>query len=103
MLSDAERRVLAEIEQGLLAQDPTFVRRISSAKPQSSAVRWCGMGAVGWLVIAVLAGCVAILVKSGWMAVIAMSAVCLSMGLWAAGDGPHRPSDCPAQDHGDAT
>jgi hypothetical protein len=90
MLSDAERRVLAEIERELRAHDPTFVRRISSAKPRSSSARWCGMGAVGWLVIAVLAGCVAILLKNGWMAMIAMSAVCLSMGLWAA-DGAPRP------------
>ena len=95
MLSDAERRALAEIERDLQVQDPTFVRRISSAKPRSSSARWCGMGAGGWLVIAVLAGCVAILLKSGWMAVIAMSAVCLSMGLWAAADRPAGESDSP--------
>lgn len=55
MLSDAERRRLAEIEQDLTAQDPSFAKRFSNSAPSSLSVRWCGMGAVGWLAIAVLA------------------------------------------------
>ena len=87
MLSDAEQRRLAEIERELRAHDPSFARRIADAAPPSRSISWCGVGAAGWLVVAALAGCLSLLSKSGWMALMALSAVCLSMVLWAADDG----------------
>ena len=90
MLSDAERRRLAEIERDLKAQDPSFAERLSSTAPPSPVARWCGLGAVGWLAIAVFAAGPAILLKSGGMALIAVSAVCVSMSLWATTDGFRR-------------
>ncbi|MFC7535587.1 DUF3040 domain-containing protein [Actinoplanes sp. GCM10030250] len=88
MLSEADRRRLAQIEQELQAQDPLFAQRLSSATPPSASPRWCGMSATSWLVAAVFTGCLAMLLKSGGMAVIALLALCLSMGLWAANNGP---------------
>jgi hypothetical protein len=90
MLSDAERRRLAEIERDLKAEDPSFAERLSNTAPPSPAARWCGMSALGWLVIAVLAAGPAILLKSGGMALIALSAVCVSMSLWATTDDSRR-------------
>lgn len=86
MLSEAEQRRLAEIERELREQDPSFARRLSDPAPPPSSARWCGMDALGWLVIAVLATGPAILLKSGAVALIAVSAVCVSMSLWAADD-----------------
>jgi hypothetical protein len=87
MLSDAERRRLAEIERDLKAQDPSFAERLSNTALPSPVARWCGLSAVGWLATAVFAAGPAILLKSGVMALIAVSAVCVSMSLWATTDG----------------
>ncbi|GIF01144.1 DUF3040 domain-containing protein [Paractinoplanes rishiriensis] len=84
MLSEAEQRQLAEIERGLRTQDPSFARRISGAGPGRSPVRRYKLSSVGWLAAATLAACLAILFSSGWIAVIALTAACLSMGAWAA-------------------
>ncbi|WP_204301398.1 hypothetical protein [Actinoplanes campanulatus] len=46
------------------------------------------MRATGWLTAAAVAGCLAVLLKSGPVAVIALSALCLGLGLWAADDNP---------------
>lgn len=90
MLSDAEQRRLAEIERDLKAQDPSLARRLSTTAPPSSAGRRRGMAAVGCLVIAVLATGPAILLTSGGMALIAVSALCVSMCLWAGEGGSRR-------------
>lgn len=89
MLSDAEQRRLAEIEQAMRADDPSFARRISTA-PQSTTVHWVGLGPVGWLMVAVTGLCLAMLLRSGVTAVVALSAACLSLGLWAAEDDRRR-------------
>jgi hypothetical protein len=89
MLDDADRRRLAEIERGLRAQDPSFAQRLSSATPRLAA-RWCGISAIGWLLTAILAACLALLLRSGAMSVMALLAVCLSMALWAADENSPR-------------
>ncbi|MEU4427443.1 hypothetical protein AB0F81_43035 [Actinoplanes sp. NPDC024001] len=65
MLSDAEQR-----------------RRAAKSRPP----RWGGIGPLGWLAVAAVAACLAMLLESGVVAVVALSALCLSFGLWAAGD-----------------
>jgi hypothetical protein len=89
MLSDADRRRLAEIERELQAQDPAFARRLSNTTPRSPA-QWCGMGATSWLVASACTTCLALLLRSGAMTVIALLALCLSMGLWAADNDSRR-------------
>ncbi|WP_229070900.1 DUF3040 domain-containing protein [Actinoplanes sp. DH11] len=89
MLNDADRRRLAEIERELRAQDPSFAQRLTSATPRSPA-QWCGMGATGWLLTAAFTACLALLLQSGPVTVIALLAACLSMGLWAADDNSRR-------------
>lgn len=90
MLNDSERRRLNEIEQGLWAQDPSFARRISTAAPPRPSGRLAGLGPLGWLFVAVGGTGLALLYRSGWLALIALSAICLSMGLWSAQETPHR-------------
>lgn len=49
-LSDHEQRILDEIERNLAAEDPDFVRQVSSAKPVRHAARILRVGILGLLV-----------------------------------------------------
>ncbi|MGA5305716.1 DUF3040 domain-containing protein [Nucisporomicrobium flavum] len=91
MLSDAEQRRLSEIERDLRVQDPSFAERIGTAAPQPALRRWCGMGAVDWFLAGVVAACLAILLGSGGMAVIALMGFCAGFALWTGNsDGSPR-------------
>lgn len=90
MLSDAERRRLSEIEQGLRSQDPSLARQLSKDPPDSRSARFAGIGPLGWLGVAAAGTGLALLYRSGWLTLIALSALCLSMGLWSARDTPHH-------------
>lgn len=48
-LSEHERRILAEIERNLTAEDPDFVRQVSEARPAKDATRILRLGVLGVL------------------------------------------------------
>ena len=90
MLSDAEQRRLARIEDELRSDDPEFAERFGHVMlrwPQE----WRGMTARGWLLAAALVMAFAVLMGSGGMALIALSAAGVSAGMWLTRD--IRPSD----------
>jgi hypothetical protein len=81
MLSDAEQRRLAQIEHELRSDDPEFAERFNRVTlrcPQE----WRGMTAGGWLLAAALLMGLAVLMASGGMALIALSAAGVSAGMW---------------------
>ena len=81
MLSDAEQRRLTEIEKELRSEDPEFADRFGRVMlrcPQE----WRGMTAGGWLLAAALVMCFAVLMGSGGMALIALSAAGVGAGMW---------------------
>jgi hypothetical protein len=96
MLSDAERRRPAAIEDDLWSEDPEFAERFGRVmlrRPEE----WRGMSPGGWLLTAVLLMGLAVLMASSGMALIALSAAGVSAGMWltrhlrSSGDRPPRP------------
>jgi hypothetical protein len=56
-LSDHEQRILAELEESLVRQDPQFAERVRSETVYRHAGRYCKWAALGFLVgIAILVG-----------------------------------------------
>ena len=81
MLSDAERRRSTEGERDLRTEDPESAERFGRVMlrcPQE----WRGMTARGWLLAAALVMVLAVLMRSGGMALIALSAAGVSAGMW---------------------
>jgi small-conductance mechanosensitive channel len=78
MLSDSERRRLAEIESSLRADDPVFVQRFDARPRRRRAVvaLLASIIAVTITLIALLRGNVA-------AALVGLAAAGLSVGLWA--------------------
>jgi len=84
MLSDAEQRRLTEIERGLRSEDPEFADRFGHVM-QRGPQKWRGLSARGWLIAAALIMGLAVLMASGGMALIALSAAGVSVGFWLTG------------------
>ena len=56
-LSDHEQRILAELEESLVRQDPQFAERVRSETVYRHAGRYCKWAALGFLVgVAILVG-----------------------------------------------
>ena len=56
-LSDHEQRILAELEESLVRQDPQFAERVRSETVYRHAGRYCKWAAIGFLVgVAILVG-----------------------------------------------
>lgn len=86
MLSDADRRMLAEIEYSLRAEDPRFVRRFNSrrrSQRQGVAVWLAFIAATTIIVVSLLAGS-ALGIVSG------LVAAGVTVGAWASHRTDHR-------------
>jgi hypothetical protein len=78
MISDAERRRLAEIESSLQADDPAFVRRFKSRRRQRRRTVLLSLELVGAVTITV----VALMYRNVPMAVVGLAAIGASVGIW---------------------
>jgi L-alanine-DL-glutamate epimerase-like enolase superfamily enzyme len=80
MLNDAERRMLAEIESSLRAEDPRFVQRFSSRRrrPRQRGAVWMA------LIAAVTVALVALVAGSALGFVVGLVAAVATVGLYAS-------------------
>lgn len=72
-LSDHEQRILAELEESLVRQDPQFAERVRSETVYRHAGRYCKWAAVGFLAgIGILVGFYPHSVAVGFLGVVLM-------------------------------
>jgi len=81
VLSDAEQRRLAEIESALRADDPSFVQRFETARPDRRRRRT--IGAVLAVVAAMTVTVVGLVGGSVAVAVFGVTAIGAAIGIWA--------------------
>ena len=74
-LSEHEQRILAELEESLVRQDPEFAERVRSESVYRHAGRYCKWAAVAFIVgVAVLIGGIGVSVFLGFIGVVIMFA-----------------------------
>jgi len=74
-LSDHEQRILAELEESLVRQDPEFAERVRSESVYRHAGRYCKWAAVTFVIgVAILVGFYSYSVPLGFIGVIIMFA-----------------------------
>jgi hypothetical protein len=79
MLSNSERRTLAEIEERLQSQDQAFIQMFERDVPRFTVKNKCGRVWHAWLFATALMWCMAIVITSPAMAALAVSV--MSVGL----------------------
>jgi hypothetical protein len=80
MISDAERRRLAEIESSLQADDPAFVRRFGSGRRRRRRLLVLSLELVGAVTVTV----VALAYRNVPVAVGGLVAIGASVGIWVS-------------------
>jgi hypothetical protein len=74
-LSEHEQRILAELEESLVRQDPEFAERVRSESVYRHAGRYCKWAAVAFILgVAVLIGGIGVSVFLGFIGVVIMFA-----------------------------
>ena len=74
-LSDHEQRILAELEESLVRQDPDFAERVRSESVYRHAVRYCKWAAVTFVLgVGILVGFYSVSVIIGFLGVVVMFA-----------------------------
>jgi hypothetical protein len=74
-LSDHEQRILAELEESLVRQDPEFAERVRSESVYRHAGRYCKWAAASFVVgVAILVGFYSVSVVLGFIGVVVMFA-----------------------------
>jgi hypothetical protein len=82
MLSDADRRRLADIEVGLRSEDPDFVRRFDTRGRLGLRPRWRGITASVWVVAGAAIVGLGMVIGAIGMALIGLSVVGVGAMWW---------------------
>jgi Protein of unknown function (DUF3040) len=88
MLSDADRKRLADIEVGLRSEDPDFVRRFDPPGRFGLRPGWRGIAASVWVVVGLTIIGLGMVIGAIGMALIGLSVVGVGAVWWIS---DHRP------------
>jgi hypothetical protein len=89
MLSDADRKRLADIEVGLRSEDPDFVRRFDTRGRLGLRPRWRGITASVWIVAGAAIIALGMVIGAIGMALIGLSVAGIGAVWWISDR--HRP------------